>query len=90
MAGLPIYRFPKQLAKNWWQALEEAGFSVTRTPWGGVVTQGRAKVKLYTAENDHLMLAYSAPLVFAGKNLRLAKAIENVLVKAGATIFSGP
>ena len=44
---------------------------------------GRAVIDFIKVENDYLMVVFSAPMVFWGKHLQLAKAIENVFLNEG-------
>ena len=64
--------------------MEGHGFTVQRNPSGGIITHARAKVKIHFVEDNHLTLVFSAPFIFFGKNLRLAKSVEDILLSVGA------
>lgn len=89
MAGIPIFKCSEQLINNWWTPIEEAGYSVERNDIGGTVRHLTAKVEIRLVKENHLMLVFSAPFVFLGENLTLAKAIERVLLLFGAEAVNG-
>ena len=83
MNGVTIYKCSSEFAESWWVPLEKAGFVVERSPSRGIVKSGNAKVAVHPVSDGHLMVVFSAPLVFWGKNLRLAKQVNRIFLQHG-------
>lgn len=63
--------------------LEKAGFIVERLPKHALVKCGKAKVSVIPDPEGDLMVVFSAPLIFWGKNLRLAKQVNRIFLQHG-------
>lgn len=76
MKSPTIYKCTKNFVETWWIPLEKAGLIVERAASRGIVKLAKAKIAVEVLEDGYLMIVFSAPLVFWGKNLRLAKQVH--------------
>lgn len=83
MNGVTIYKCSSEFTEFWWVPLEKAGFVVEHSPSHGIVKSGNAKVAVHPMSDGHLMVVFSAPLVVLGKNLRLAKQVDQIFLRHG-------
>lgn len=66
---------------TWWIPLEKAGFDVERKQAQGIVKSQKARVFVHKIPDGHLMIVFSAPLVYWGKNLQLAKKVHDIFIQ---------
>jgi hypothetical protein len=83
MKSPAIYKCAPQFNSNWQTTLQKSGFQFELHNYKVKVMSGRAVIDFIKVENDYLMVVFSAPMVFWGKHLQLAKAIENVFLNEG-------
>ncbi|MEI6193498.1 MAG: hypothetical protein WCS42_04120 [Verrucomicrobiota bacterium] len=83
MKSPAIYKCTPKFDSSWQATLQKFGFQFKQDNARVKIMSGRAVIDFIKVENDHVMVVFSAPMVFWGKHLQLAKTIENVFLNGG-------